>query len=362
MKFEIKNLILHFKIFEFFTVYSQPMNFEDFQSIKQILSEQKKIAIVPHRNPDGDAYGSALALYHYLLKMNHKVTVVSPNDCPDFLKWMPGEDKIVIFEKDVKNAINILEEADIIFTVDFNALHRVGERMFKVLEKLKPLYIMIDHHQQPDDFAKFTYVDPLVCSTCQMLYQFMENLEDLNMIDTDIATCMYAGILTDTGSFRFPATSSETHRIVANLLDKGANNSEIYNKIHNVSSYDRLQLLGKALQNMKVVNEYRTAYISLSQSELNNNNFKKGDTEGFVNYALSLKNVIFAAIFIEDRKQGIIKISLRSVGDFSVNEFSRNHFNGGGHINAAGGRSEDSLHDTIEKFISLLPLYKNELQ
>ncbi len=361
MKFECKFEGINF-IFKFFTVYSQPMNFEDFQSIKEVLSEPKKIVIVPHRNPDGDAYGSCLALYHYLLKDDHKVTVVSPNDCPDFLKWMPGEDQIVIFENDTKNATSILEEAEIIFTLDFNALHRVGDKMHNALMKLDPLYVMIDHHQQPDDFAKFTYVDPLVCSTCQMLYQFIEKLDDLDKVDKDISTCLYAGILTDTGSFRFPATTSETHRIVANLLDKGANNSEIYNKIHNVSSYNRLQLLGRALQNMKVVEAYRTAYITLSQNELNQNNFKKGDTEGFVNYALSLKNVIFAAIFIEDKKQGIIKISLRSSGKFSVNEFSREHFNGGGHINAAGGRSEESLEKTIDKFLSLLPLYKNELQ
>jgi len=275
---------------------------------------------------------------------------------------MPGEDQIVIFENDTKNATNILEEAEIIFTLDFNALHRAGDRMFKALEKLDPIYIMIDHHQQPEDFARFTYSDSSVCSTCQMLYQFIGKLDDLDKIDIDIATCLYTGILTDTGSFRFPATTSETHRIVADLLDKGANNSDIYNKIHNVSSYDRLQLLGKALQNMKVVKEYKTAYISLSQSDLNQNNFKKGDTEGFVNYALSLKNVIFAAIFIEDKKQGIIKISFRSVGNFSVNEFSRNHFNGGGHINAAGGRSEETLPKTIDNFLSILPLYKNELQ
>ena len=338
------------------------MNFEDFNNVKQILSEPKKIAIVPHRNPDGDAYGSSLALYHYLLKFNHKVTIVSPNDCPEFLKWMPGEDQIVIYENDTVNATNILEEAEIIFALDFNALHRVGDRMFQALKKLDPIYIMIDHHQQPEDFAQFTYSDSSVCSTCQMLYQFIEKLDELDKIDLDIATCLYAGILTDTGSFRFPATTSETHRIVADLLDKGANNSEIYNKIHNVSSYDRLQLLGKALQNMKVVEGYKTAYITLSQSELNNNNFKKGDTEGFVNYALSLKNVIFAAIFIEDRKQGIIKISFRSVGDFSVNEFSRNHFNGGGHINAAGGKSDESLDKTISNFLDILPLYKNELQ
>ena len=337
------------------------MNFEDFQSIKQLLSKPKKIVIVTHRNPDGDAYGSSLALYLYLLKFDHLVSVVSPNDCPNFLKWLPKEDKIIIFENDVKKGTKIIEEAEIIFTLDFNAFHRVGEKMQRVLEKVNPIFVMIDHHQQPDDFAKFTYVDPKICSTSQMIFQFLDKLDHLNFIDKDIATCMYTGILTDTGSFRFPATTSETHRIVAQLLDKGANNSEIYNQIHDVNTFNRMQLLGKALQNLKIIDEYHTAYITLSQSELNKFKFQKGDTEGFVNYALSLKNVIFAAIFIEDRKQGIIKISFRSVGNFSVNDFSRNYFNGGGHINAAGGRSEESLKNTVTRFLDILPSFKNEL-
>ena len=337
------------------------MNFEDFQSIKQILSKPKKIVIITHRNPDGDAYGSSLALYLYLLKFDHLVSVVSPNDCPNFLKWLPKENEIIIFENDVKKGAKIIEEAEIIFTLDFNAFHRVGEKMQRVLEKVNPIFVMIDHHQQPDDFAKFTYVDPEICSTSQMIFQFLDKLDHLNFIDKDIATCMYTGILTDTGSFRFPATTSETHRIVAQLLDKGANNSEIYNQIHDVNTFNRMQLLGKALQNLKIIDEYHTAYITLSQSELNKFKFQKGDTEGFVNYALSLKNVIFAAIFIEDRKQGIIKISFRSVGNFSVNDFSRNYFNGGGHINAAGGRSEESLKNTVARFLDILPSFKNEL-
>ncbi len=338
------------------------MNFDEFQDVKRLLSEPKNIAIVTHRNPDGDAYGSSLALYLYLLKFNHKVTVVSPNDCPNFLKWLPEEDKVVIFEKHIENATKIIEKAEIIFTLDFNALHRVGEKMLKTLEKVKPIFVMIDHHQQPDNYAKFTYVDAEVSSTCQMLYQFMDNLDHLNYLDKDIATCLYTGIMTDTGSFRFPSTTSTTHNIVANLLEKGADNSKIYNQIHDVNTFNRLQLLSKALHNLTYLEEYHTAYITLSQNELNKFNFQKGDTEGFVNYALSLNNVIFAAIFIEDRKQEIVKISFRSVGDFSVNEFSRNHFNGGGHINAAGGKSNKSLKDTVIKFLDILTSYKRELK
>ncbi len=338
------------------------MNLQDFQDIKQLLSQPKKIVIVSHRNPDGDAYGSSLALYHFLLQLNHQVKVVSPNDCPEFLKWLPGENEIVIFEKEEARASEILEAADIIFTLDFNALHRVGNRMQIILEKVTPIYVMIDHHQQPDSYAKFMYVDPLVCSTSQMLYQFIDKLQMLSYINQDIATCLYTGILTDTGSFRFPSTTSETHRIVANLLDLGANNSEIYNAIHNVNTFDSLQLLGKALQNMKVIEKYHTSYITLSQQDLSQFNYQKGDTEGFVNYALSLKNIIFAVIFIEDKKQGIIKMSFRSVGSFSVNDFARNHFDGGGHINAAGGRSEKSLQDTVSEFLQILPAYQKELK
>jgi phosphoesterase RecJ-like protein len=338
------------------------MNLQDFQDIKQLLSQPKKIAIVSHRNPDGDAYGSSLALYHFLLQLNHEVKVVSPNDCPEFLKWLPGEKEIIIFEKEEEKGTEILEAAEIIFTLDFNALHRVGNRMQTVLEKVTPIYVMIDHHQQPDSYAKYMFVDPLVCSTSQMLYQFLDKLQMLEFIHKDMATCLYTGILTDTGSFRFPSTTSETHRIVANLLDIGANNSEIYNAIHNVNTFDSLQLLGKALQNMKVIEKYHTAYITLSQQDLSQFNYQKGDTEGFVNYALSLKNIIFATIFIEDKKQGIIKMSFRSVGSFSVNDFARNHFDGGGHINAAGGRSEKSLQDTVAEFLQILPTYQKELK
>jgi len=186
-------------------------------------------------------------------------------------------------------------------------------------------------------------------------------LGDSEKIDAKIATCLYVGIMTDTGSFRFPATTSRTHQIIGNLIEKGAENSEIHNNIYDTNSYSRLQLLGRAMQNLEVIPELKTAYISLSQSELDKFHFKKGDTEGFVNYALSLKNIIFAAIFIESQQDGIIKISLRSKGDFSVNEFSRAYFNGGGHTNAAGGRSETDLKSTVDKFISILPQYKQEL-
>ncbi|MGI9533136.1 DHH family phosphoesterase [Lutimonas sp.] len=337
------------------------MNEVDFRRLQQILSKPQKIVITTHRNPDGDAYGSSLGLYWFLKKCGHEVKVLSPNDCPEFLKWLPGESEINLFEPEPVKGKEILSEAEIVFTLDFNAFHRLGELMGGAMHTIDPVFVMIDHHQQPDDFAAFQFVDATMSSTSEMVYQFIEGLGHVEFIDQDIASCLYTGILTDTGSFRFPATTSHTHRVVADLLERGADNSEIYNRIHNVNTYNRMQLLGRALDNMVVLDRFHTAYITLSQNELNRYNFQRGDTEGFVNYALSLKNVMFAAIFIEDKKQKIIKISFRSVGDFSVNEFSRNHFNGGGHINAAGGRSELSLKDTVKKFVEILPSLKNEL-
>ncbi|MDY7395179.1 bifunctional oligoribonuclease/PAP phosphatase NrnA [Aureibaculum sp. 2210JD6-5] len=338
------------------------MNSKEIQEIKQLLVEPKNIVIVSHRNPDGDAYGSSLALYHYLIKGNHTVTVVSPNDCPDFLKWLPNQDKIIVFDENVDEATKLLEDAEIVFTLDFNALHRVGSQMESVLEKINPIYIMIDHHEQPDDYAKYMFSDPSIASTSEMIYHFFDKLEVLENIDNNIASCIYTGIVTDTGSFKYPATSSITHLIVAKLMDVGIDHTKIHNRLYDTNSFNRLQLLGTALSNLKVLQEYRTAYITISQQELNSYDFKKGDTEGFVNYGLSVEGIVFAVIFIEDQKQDIIKMSLRSKGNFSVNDFARNHFNGGGHVNAAGGRSEVSLQETVKQFLEILPNYKNELE
>lgn len=336
------------------------MTQQDISEVKKLLASPKKIVIVPHKNPDGDAIGSTLGLYHYLIKGKHQATVITPNDYPDFLKWVPGENTVLKYDGQTKESNTLIENADIIFTLDFNAFHRTGN-MESVLSESKALKILIDHHQEPDDYAKYIFSDVSMSSTCEMVYHFIDMLGDTKTIDAKIATCLYLGIMTDTGSFRFTCTTSTTHRIVANLIEKGADNAQIHNLVYDTNSYERLQLLGCALSNLKVVPELKTAYITLSQEELNRFNYKKGDTEGMVNYGLSLENIIFAAIFIEDKKEGIIKISFRSKGDFSVNDFARAHFNGGGHINAAGGRSDETLLHTIEKFITILPSYNKAL-
>ena len=337
------------------------MILKNIEELKSFLEKPRNIVIIGHRNPDGDAVGSTLALQHYFVKKGHNPTVVMPNEYPEFLHWLPSNGKMYKFDKQNKQSKREIENSDIIFLLDFNTLHRVGSDMQNTLETYKNDFVMIDHHQQPDD-VKYMYSDTEICSTCQMVYHFIEMMDDVNLIDKETATCIYTGIMTDTGSFRFRSTTSTTHKIIADLIDKGAENDKIHNNVYDSNSYGRLLLLGQALSNLKIYPEYKTAFITLTSQEKKKFNFEKGDTEGVVNYALSLKGIIFAAIFIEDEEQGIVKISFRSKGSFSVNQFARNHFNGGGHDNAAGGRSEVDLKETITNFTALLPQYKEQLE
>jgi phosphoesterase RecJ-like protein len=337
------------------------MTTTEIAELKELLSTPKNVVIVPHKNPDGDAMGSTLALWHYLIQNKHKAVVIAPNDYPLFLKWLPGESEVLNFETHNTQAISLISEADIIFTLDFNALHRT-DTMEPILNQANGIKVMIDHHQQPDNYATYMYSDVNMCSTSEMVYHFIEQLGDLETITPEIGTAIYTGIMTDTASFRFPLTTSTTHRVVAHLMDIGINHFQIHNQIYDNNSYEKLQLLGCALSNLKLNTNLKTAYISLSSTELDKHDFKKGDTEGIVNYGLSIKGVKLAAIFIEHKIDGIIKISFRSKGEFDVNQFARTHFNGGGHKNAAGGRSESSLKNTISKFEALLIKYKTELR
>tara|TARA_R110002020_G_scaffold203146_5_gene406557 strand:- start:3600 stop:4616 length:1017 start_codon:yes stop_codon:yes gene_type:complete len=336
------------------------MNLADIKMLGDLLSTPRKMVIIPHKNPDGDAIGSTLGLYHYLKKAGHKAVVISPNDFPKFLKWMPGNQEILNFERETAQAKQLIKEADVICTLDFNHLGRI-EQMQPFLEESKATFVMIDHHQAPSDYAQIMYSDVQMGSTCEMVYNLLEMLGDLDKIDADMANCLYTGILTDTGSFKFSSTTSRTHRVVADLIDKGADNSMVHNLVFDTNTPSRLHLLGCALKNMVILEEYHTAYITLSQEELDAHHYKKGDTEGFVNYGLTLEGIRFAVIFIENREEGIIKISFRSEGEFSVNEFARAHFEGGGHNNAAGGKSNASLAETTAYFMGLLETYKTQL-
>lgn len=341
-------------------IFATLMNEESIETIIKLLESPKRIAIVGHKNPDGDAVGSCLGLSYFLAKRGHDVQVVMPNDFPEFLKWLPGCNTLICYDRDASNVKKTIAAAELIFTLDFNALNRTGD-LQEVLEAATADFVMIDHHQQPDDYAVVTYSDITMSSTSQMVFHFIEALKGLNEISEEIATNLYTGIMTDTGSFRFPATTATTHKVIAKLIESGAKNSEIHQNIYDTNSPNKLKLLGIALNNLEILKEYRTAYITISQEELDRNHFRKGDTEGFVNYALSVKGIVFAVIFIENKQESLTKISLRSKGSFSVNDFARNHFNGGGHTNAAGGRSDTSLSSTINEFISILPTYKNAL-
>ena len=336
------------------------MNSEDIRAVQQLLAAAPHIVIIPHKNPDGDAIGSTLGLWHYLNIKGISATIIVPNDYPKFLKWMPGNEHILNFERHNSQAKEKLAEATLIFTLDFNHLGRTGQ-MKAILESSHAKFIMIDHHQSPADYAEITYSDVSKSSTCEMVYEFIGYLGDADKITADIANCLYSGILTDTGSFKFSSTTSRTHNIVADLIEKGAQNTEIYRQIYDTNSPSRLHLLGCALKNMVILKEYSTAYITLTQEELDLYDYNKGDTEGFVNYGLTLEGIIFAVIFIENKEEGIIKISFRSVGDFSVNEFARTHFEGGGHTNAAGGKSDDSMQETVARFTGYLKDHKKEL-
>lgn len=337
------------------------MKEDDILSLKALLAHPKKIVIIPHKNPDGDAMGSSLALLAFFKKQNHNTTVVAPNEYPDFLKWMPGDHEVIKYEHHPELATRKVFEADLIFTVDFNSLERLDE-MKTVVEKAKADFVMIDHHRQPEGYAKFTYSDASLGSTCEMVFNFINFLSGAHLIDENIATCLYTGIMTDTGNFRFPATTAQTHLVTAALIDKGAKPSEIYNAVFDTNTPERLKLLGRALNNMVVLEHLNTAYITLSKAELEEFSFKKGDTEGFVNYGLSLKGIKLAVFFAENTTgEQFVKISFRSKGSFDVNAFARNHFNGGGHINAAGGKSIDTMENTVNRFLELLNGYKKEL-
>ena len=336
------------------------MNKADILDLKKILSNPKKVVIVPHKNPDGDAMGSTLGLCNYLKKLGHSAMVIAPNDYPEFLKWIPGTKDVLIHEENTSVAEAHISQADLIFTLDFNALHRCGTMEIPI-ENSAAIKVMIYHHQQPDDYATYVYSDVSICSTCEMVYHFIEMMDDLEHIDVAIGEALYTGIMTDTASFRFSLTTSTTHRVIAHLIDVGVEKTHIHNAVYDTNSFGRLQLMGCALNNLKFLEPFKTAYISLTNKELDSHDFQKGDTEGLVNYGLSLKGAKFAVIFIEHKQEGIIKISFRSKGDFDVNTFARTHFNGGGHKNASGGRSNLNLEDTIAKFISILSEYKSEL-
>ena len=317
--------------------------------INQLLKPENKIVIITHYNPDGDAIGSSLGLKHFLKQKGLQAEVIVPNDFPKFLKWMPEAKKIIIADYKRKQAGEAIYNADVIFILDFNASNRSGNLVGPWLEKARATKILIDHHQQPEDFD-FVYSDTTIPATSQMIYHFIEALDDEKLVNQDIADCLYTGIMTDTGGFRFRSTSATTHRIIANLIEKGADPAMITSNTWDTNTVSRLHLLSLILSRIEVVKDGKVAILWLKRDELKEFGFQKGDTEGFVNYGLSIMGTQISAFFMEDLYEDFIKISFRSKEDVDVNQFSRKYFNGGGHINAAGGKYFKSIEDTIEDF------------
>ncbi len=316
--------------------------------IKKILTPESNIVIVTHYNPDGDAIGSSLGLYHFLKNKGIEADILVPNDFPKFLKWMPDAKKITIADYKRKKAGEAIYHADVIFCLDFNAASRIGI-LGDWVTKSWAKKILIDHHQQPESFD-YIYSDTSIPATCQMVYHFIEALGEENLVDQNVAECLYTGIMTDTGGFRFRSTSAETHRIVANLIEKGADPAKISSYTWDTNSVSRLQLLALVLGRIEMTKNGEVAILYLTREELKNYGFEKGDTDGFVNYGLSINGSKMAAFFMEDLYEDFIKISFRSKDEVDVNQFSRKYFNGGGHINAAGGKYFKSISDTIEDF------------
>lgn len=339
-------------------VSCKPMKKDFISALQKQLQTPQKIVVIPHKNPDGDALGSTLAWMLFLQKNKHDAVVISPNDYPDFLKWMPAQDQILIFSQNESSVENKIQEADLIFTLDFNSLSRI-DQLGSLVADSKAIKVMIDHHQEPDSYAQLMYSDIEMSSTCEMIYKLIHTL-DASSITPEIASCLYTGIMTDTGSFRFPSTTAATHKAIAHLIECGADGTAIHQNIYDSSSFNRLKLLGIALSNLNQIPGLPIVYIQLTQKELNSCDYKKGDTEGFVNYGLSLDGVVFSCIMIENENEGKIKMSFRSKGDFSVNDFARTYFEGGGHHNAAGGMSTTSMEETVQRFKKAVEEVKNQ--
>ncbi len=335
---------------------------QNWKEVKSIIDAPKRVVVLSHRSPDGDSIGSSLAMSQFLEQLKHDVQVVTPDPAPSFLNWMHGFDQILNFEKDETEVTEKIQTAELIVCLDFNTLSRMGSGLEAVVKQNTSAYILnIDHHQDPDDFAHFQLSDTKASSTAQLVYDFIKQLSYEALINKELGECIYTGILTDTGSFRFSSTSANTHKVVDSLMEAGVQPSQIHERVYNNYSADRIKLLGFALsQRLNIYPQYNAGIIYLSEKDLNGFNFKKGDTEGLVNYPLSI-GTIKASILITE-KDGKVKMSFRSKGDFHINKIASEHFSGGGHLNAAGGISDLSVMNTVKKLESILEDYAKELQ
>ena len=323
------------------------------------LATPRKIVITTHPNPDADALGSSLGLRHFLAGRGHEATVITPTDYPDFLEWMPGNADVIAYSDEKHDLVDqLIRNADLVFCLDFSSTHRL-KKMESIILDANATKVLIDHHLDPEDFTDYQLWDTKAAATAELVFDLIQMMGARNEITADIANCLYAGIMTDTGSFKHPSTTAKVHRTVAELIELGANVNYVNREIYDTNSLERLRFLGYALlERLTVREDLKVAYLVVSAEDFKRFNLKSGDTEGIVNYALSIKGIIMATIIIE--RDDEVKLSFRSVGDYVVNTFANEYFNGGGHKNASGGSSDLSLEATLEKFESLITDYKDK--
>lgn len=324
------------------------------------LNNPSKIIIVSHQKPDGDAMGSSLGLYHFLIQLGHTVNVISPTNWANFLNWMPGVEHVIDFEKNQEKCNQLIQSANIIFCLDFNVLYRT-KHVAPLIEAVNCIKILIDHHQEPQVDA-FTYgiSNTAKSSTCEMVYDFIVDSGNASTLNINIATCLYTGTMTDTGSFRFPSTTASVHKMVAHFKEIGLEHAIIHDNIYDNFLENRLRFIGFVLCNrLEVLYEYNTALMYVYKQDLYKYDIKTGDTEGLVNYLLTIEGIKFGAIVIDREEER--KWSFRSKGNFDVNTFARLHFEGGGHKNASGGRTDDNVEDTVKRFKQTIKQYEQEL-
>jgi phosphoesterase RecJ-like protein len=347
------------------TISSFPLHLHTFMQAIDLffkqLDQPKKVIITTHQKPDGDAMGSSLGLYHFLVELGHSVQVISPTNWANFLDWMPGIEQVIDYEMNKEKCKQLIASADVIFCLDFNTLHRT-KNLEPLLENATCTRVLIDHHQQPQtEMFHFGVSNTKKSSTCEMVYDFIVDSGHQSTLNINMATCLYTGLMTDTGSFRFPSTTASVHRMVANLKDVGLLHTPIHDNIYDNFLENRLRFIGFVLNNrMEVLYQYNTAIMYVYKNDLLKFNIKTGDTEGLVNYLLTIQGIKLAAIVIDRDEER--KWSFRSKGNFDVNTFARLHFEGGGHFNAAGGRSDEGVDATVQKFKKTIQQYESQLQ
>jgi phosphoesterase RecJ-like protein len=332
----------------------------DFEKIRDILNKSEKIIITTHTNPDGDAIGASLAMYLYLRKKGIQVTVIIPDTYPEFLAWLPEATEIMVFESKGDKCKDLVKAADAVICVDFNNLNRLNE-LGDPVRNSNTIKILIDHHLYPSEEFDLKISFNKTSSTSELIYDFIVESGETALIDKDIAECLYTGIITDTGSFSYSCNYPKTYLITAELFRLGIDGEHIHRLIYDTYSESRLRLLGYAVSDvLTVVQEYYTAYIVLRKEDLERFDYKVGDTEGVVNYALSIKDINLAALFME--RDDHVKVSFRSKGNFSVDRLAREYFGGGGHNNASGANCIMSIDKTVNRFLSLLPDFQEKLK